>query len=535
MKISLKQFSLLACLLASISFCQTANSQSTDLQKIRISSFEAGQNSKDFFSILQPNEAVAIQNAEINSKGQAITRKGQALYQSDTGDTAFTGLGAYYFDGSTSYVVAASGSNVVRANGNTWSTINTGSLGNGFDTGFIQANGDLFSFSSNKTGWWDGSAWNTATTYPTSPPTATTAAWLGNYLFLAGNTSHPDWVYFSANLVPTSFPAQNIRKVNTGDGQAVVRLEPFKLYDLIVYKERSIFDIDITNDPAVNGFTVTPLTKDVGTPAKRSVVSLGNDQWFLSSPPYAVRALSRTPFDKILVDIQSRPIQDIFDGTADRTLNTTHVDLSAAILFDNKYILAIPTGSSAVNDFVVVYDFLTKSWWTIDGWYPKDWLVYAGNLYYTDANDGRVVKCFTGTVADFGSVHTSTSGPTVGIAYKYTTRGVDGGYPENFKQLDSVSLEFFPTGNWNATVELNLDNSGWVNVGTVNLLGNALTLPFTLPATLASEGLTVKTLQLTQYGEFKVAQIRVTNSDTNSPIKLQAVDLYFRIKPWRRE
>lgn len=522
-------------LLVLMSSCHPVMAQTTDIVKVRVSDFSGGQNSKDFFDKLDVNQGVVVQNADISSKGQAVERQGQALFITDVGSTAFSGLGAYYLDSTTSYHMVASGSTIVRNGTDEWTKISTSSMGTGFDTGFVQANGTLFVYNgSANTAWWDGTIWTSGGTYPTSPPVATTSAWLANYLFLAGNPTHTDWVYFSSNLVPTSFPAVNIRKINTGDGQAVKRLVPFRLSELIVYKERSIFDLDISADPSTTGFTVTPISKDVGTPAPRSVVFLGNDQWFLSSPPYAIRALTRTQFDKILVDIMSRPIQDIFDGTGVRTLNTVQVEKAAAILYENKYILAIPTGASSVNDFVVVYDFLTKSWWTIDGWYPKDWLVKDNILYYTDANDGRVVKCFTGTTGDFGVVHSSTSGPTTAISYEYASRGIDFGYPENYKNLDSIGVEFFPTGNYDATISINIDNGGWQSIGTVNLLGNSLTLPFTLPATLMSEGLTIKLIPAQQYGKFKRIQVKAEMEGTDQVVKLQAIDIYARIRPWNR-
>lgn len=529
---------LLTYALILLSSCNPAFAQTSDIQKVRIALFDGGQNSQDFFDKLDPNQGTVVQNADISNKGQANTRKGQALFNTDVGSTAFTGLGADYIDSNTSYHIVASGTEIDRNTTTSWTKISTSSMGSGFDTGFVQANNLLFVYNgSANTAWWNGvtNAWNAGGSWPTSPPIATTSAWLGNYLFLAGYPTQLDWVFFSANLDPTSFPVANIRKINTGDGQAVKKLQPFRLNELIVYKERSIFDLDISNDPAVDGFTVMPISKDVGTPAPRSVVFLGNDQWFLSSPPYAIRALTRTQFNKILVEIQSRPIQDIFDGSGDRVLNTVHVDKAAAILYENKYIIAIPTGSSAVNDFVLVYDFLTSSWWTIDGWYPRDWLVKDNILYYTDANDGRVVKCFSGTVGDFGTVHSSASGPTTAIAYEYDSRGIDFGYPENYKNLDSIGVEFFPTGNYNATISINIDNGGWQIIGTINLLGNALTLPFVLPATLQSEGLTLKVLPAQAYGKFKKIQVRVTNNTTNQIVNLQAIDIFARVRPWNRD
>ncbi len=529
-----------------LSQCQTlpAYSQSSDLEKIRTSSFEGGVNSKDFFDTLKPTESAHLENLEISNKGQAITRKGQSLFLTDVGSTAFLGLNAYYLDATTSYLVAASGTAVVRSNTTDWTQISTASMGAGHDTGFIQANKLFFVYNgSAHTSWWDGTTWTTGGTWPgsVSPPTATTSAWLANYLFLAGDPAQPDWVYVSNNLNPRAFDALDILPINTGDGQKVQRLEPYRTGDIIIYKDRSIYDLNIASIDSTCSpqptcqWSIKPLSKDLGTPAPRSVVSLGNDQWFLSSPPYAIRSLSSSQFDKVFVNINSLPIQDVFNGNGERIINTTQISKAAGVIYDNKYFLAIPTGSSTVNDFVVVYDFLTQGWTTITGWYPKDWIVYQNNLYYSDANDGRVVQCLTGVVGDFGTNHSSASGPTVAINNDIQTRGIDFGNPENFKALDALSLEFYPTGDYNAMVSINIDNSGWQNVGTVNLSGNALTLPFTLPATLNGDGFAIRTLQLQKYGEFKRIQARVELDETSETLKLQAIDFYSRIKPWRRE
>lgn len=531
-------FTILLYLITSTAYCQT-----TDLQKVRIPLFDGGVNSQDFFDKIADNEGTQVENLLINNRGQAKSRHGQALYSADVGSTPFNGIGSFYLDSTTSYLLMASGTSVYRNNGSTdWTKISTSSMGSGYDTGFIQANNLVFAFNGNaNTSWWNGSVWNSGGSWPTSPPVITTAAWLNNYLFGAGNPLHTDWVYVSTNLDPTSFPTSTVIKVNSGDGTSIKRIEPYRTGEVIIYKERSIWDLDINNvdtsctpQPTCQ-WTITAISRDIGTPAPRSVVSLGNDQWFLSSEPFAVRSLIRSQFDKTFVEMKSKNIQDIFDGSGTRIINKTQISKAAAVLYNNKYILAVPTGSSSVNDFVVVYDFITNSWFTITGWYPKDWLVYDNNLYYVDANDGRILQCFTGTTGDFGTVSSSASGPTVGINSQYSSRGVDFGYPENYKALDSISVEFYPTGDFNANIAINVDNSGWQDVGTINLSGNALTLPFTLPATLSGDGFAIATLQLQKYGEFKRIQVRVTTDDLDSYMYLQAINIYAKIKPWRRE
>jgi len=374
--------------------------------------------------------------------------------------------------------------------------------------------------------------------YPSSPPTATTGAWLRNYLFLAGATGEPDWLYFSNNLAPLTFDVGDIIKINTGDGQAIVHLEPFRLNELISYKERSIFVVDITGATPLTDWTVQPISTVIGTIAPRSVVSLGNDQWFLSSDPIAVRSLVRSSFDKILVDMVSQPIQDIFDGSGDLAINTNHIQKSAGVLFDNKFILAIPTGTSTVNNTVVVYDFTIKGWYIIEGWYPADWVVFDKRLFLIDANDGRVVECFVGTTGDYAKgpgFIDQASVPSVGIAFKYVSRNLDFKNPENFKILDSLETEFGATGNYNATVYLSLDESGWANLGTVNLAGDSRVLPFDLPSVLSTAGTARKTFQTQKYGEWRKMKVMIENSASQETVQLNRISSFGLIRKWRRE
>ena len=518
-----------------------------ELKRVHIDDYSGGMNSKDFPDTLQPNQGTYIANAIINKKGMLSTRLGQALQGEDVGGVHFNGLGTFYYDPSTSYLISASGVSVVGAteNDKTWTILNPSNpLTSGLTTNFIQANSLYFVMNgTNPTSWTSGlsATWVVGGTWPgaTSPPTATTAAWLNNYLFLAGNSLNPDWVYISDNLIPQSFQANQVIKVNSGDGQPIKRLEPYRTSSIIIYKTRSIYQLDISginsscSPQPICQWSLSPLTLDVGTPAPYSVVNLGNDQWFLSSSPAGVRALSRTQFDKLFVNLMSAPIQDIFDGTGERILNTTLAYKSAAIYYDNKYLLAIPTGSSTVNDLVLVYDFITQSWYLIDGWYPAYWTVVNNNLYYADANTGRVVKCFSGTTGDFGTI-AGTSVPTVGIKTTYTSKIIDFDVHDNFKQLDAVDFDFTPTGNYFATVYINQDNSGWTDAGTVSLVADSVTLPVNLPFILKSPGYSYQTLQLTKYGEYKKIQVKLELQGTGEQVTLQKISIYSRVKPWRR-
>lgn len=539
-------------MIAIYAFVPNAISQIDNFLKVKIVDYSGGQVSKNYADQLTNNQGALIQNAIINVKGQIASRLGQNLFNVDTQSAAFTGLGRFDLEsggGTTSYLVAASAPSVISSlsNSSTYTIINPGhNITVGHNVEFIQANNLLFMLNGfDNTAWWNGTTWTVGGTYPgsASPPTATTGSWLSNYLFLAGNSTNQDYLYVSDNTAPTSFQGNQIIKIESGDGQPIEHLEAYRTGDLIIYKQRSIYDLNITGTNAlctpqpICAWSYTPITRDVGTLSPRSVVSLGNDQWFLSSPPFGIRSVIRSQFDKTFVNLVSQPIQDIFDGTnIDGTiLNTQQVSRAAAVYFDNKYIIAIPTSSSTVNNLVLVYDFITQSWSEITGWYPAEWLVYNYNLYYIDANDGRVIQCFSGTTGDYGTVVPAASGPTVGVNFNYISRIFDFDNSDNYKYLDSVQLEFNPTGNYNANILINLDNTGWQSAGTVPLTSSAVTLPVNLPFTLSSPGLTYATLQLTKYGSFKKVQIQVQIQGVSQQITLQKITVFSRLQPWRRE
>ena len=514
------------------------------LQQVRISDFSGGMDSNNLADFLSPNVGAKASNVSINRIGRITKRRGQSLFAEDVGSTAFTGLDRFDPDPSTSYIIAASGVDIVRALSSETSYTVTNpndSLSSGQDTEFVQANDLLFILNGqDNTSWYDGSAFEIGLGFASgSPPTGTTASWLRNYLFISGNPVDEDFVYFSNNLQPKVFTATDLFRVNTGDGQKVQKIEPFKLNELIIYKERSIYVLDITGATPLDDWTVQPITRAVGCVAPRSVINLGNDQWFLSSNPIAVRSLVRSTFDKILVNIVSDPIQDIFDRKGEIVINNSQIDKSAAVLFDNKYILAIPTGTSNVNNTVVIFDFIVNGWFLIEGWFPRDWIVFDKRLFYTDANDGRIIEVFTGTTGDYAKGPTTlsvASPPTVVISFEWTSRSISFEKPEIFKKLDSIEVEFGTTGNYDANLWINLDQDGWQNVGTVNLAGGVLTLPFTLPATLKSAGIARKTFQLQRYGEFKKMQIRISQGGaTGQEVDFQRGTIFARPKPWRRE
>ncbi|MBM4240571.1 MAG: hypothetical protein FJ150_02700 [Euryarchaeota archaeon] len=507
----------------------------TNLVAVRIDRFEGGQNSYDLETTLETNESSVLVNTLIHRKGEISKRTGLALFAQDLGTTAFRGIGRYASSPDFDYMIVASGTYLLRStySGASWEVI-TSSLTADADTEFILANQFFFVLNGKESlTYWDGL--NPIDINASPPIISSVGCWLKNYLFLRDDR-HKDWVRFSHNLEPTLFDETDVFRVNTGDGQAIQRLIPFKLDELIIYKEKSLWLKDLSGTSVLTS-SLQVISPDIGTVAPRSVASTGNDQWFLSNEPYAVRSLVRTDFDKITTNIVSRDIQDIFDGSGDTVLNKTYASKACAIFYDNKYFLAIPTGTSSVNDLVLVYDFLSGGWYQITGWYPAEWVEFNNNLYFIDALDGSVVQALNSTYySDYASGPRVTSAtPSTAITFQYETRRIDYGYPSNYKMPDALELECAATGNYNINVYLEIDEGGYQSVGSMGLRGNSAFLPVSLPFTLGSNAKARKTFHLQKFGEFKTIRLKFTQSGADEQCKLHSATLWSSIKPWRRE
>ena len=148
-------------------------------------------------------------------------------------------------------------------------------------------------------------------------------------------------------------------RFNAGRSDFNVGMLSFSDDKLVVFNRNSIH-IVIGNSNLSN-FKVQLLTDEVGLTAKNSVIQVGNQVIFLSDN--GVYGLS-------FVDLYNLrgnevPLSESIQKTID-TINQAHVNKASAAYFDNKYYLAVPTGTSTVNNTLLIYNFLNKSWESID-------------------------------------------------------------------------------------------------------------------------------------------------------------------------
>lgn len=122
---------------------------------------------------------------------------------------------------------------------------------------------------------YDGTTY-TQVTHANAPDSPKFAASFKNHMFLAGDTSEPFNLYFSAPLAETDFsPANGAGVINVGF--EIVQIKPFR-DTLYIFGKNAIKALVGTN---IADFVVSEVTTNLGCVASDSVVELGGNLLFL--------------------------------------------------------------------------------------------------------------------------------------------------------------------------------------------------------------------------------------------------------------
>ena len=148
-------------------------------------------------------------------------------------------------------------------------------------------------------------------------------------------------------------------RFNAGKSDFNVGMLSFSDDKLLVFNRNSIHLVNSVENPSIASAQL--LTDEVGLIARNSVVQVGNQVLFLSdNGVYGMNFID-------LYNLRGNevPLSESIQKTID-TINKAHADKAVAVYFDNKYYLAVPTGTSTVNNTLLIYNFLNKSWESID-------------------------------------------------------------------------------------------------------------------------------------------------------------------------
>lgn len=172
-----------------------------------------------------------------------------------------------------------------------------------------------------------------------------------NQLFNAGNVSYPDRVQYSRIGEYEKNDAEAFFEVGSGDGDLVVNLVSY-FTQLIIFKRQSIYALSGA-DP--DTFQVATVTTQYGCLSNRSACVWEQNLWFLDTKGIA-------EYNGANTKIVSDGLDPIF-----ARMNVAAARSSAFMLHvkSRKEIwCAFPVDGSTTNNIIVVFDYVSKQWYT---------------------------------------------------------------------------------------------------------------------------------------------------------------------------
>lgn len=491
--------------------------------KLRQNDFSGGQNSGDDPMNIGQNQGQLLQNSIITRKGRTTQRLGiTKLGTSNSTSNVILGTFHYNAGATLDTLLRARLTKIqnIRSDFTVWDDI-TGltALTSGLPTNFAQGldrcfimNGTdhVFSIDSAFTVTDEG---NGNTSFPI---TRFAEFATNNRMFASGSTtdSQRDYVWFSGALAPQTWDRTlNLFKVRSGNGGAVTWLKMFKQFELIIYKNDSIFVLNMDGVTPLTDWTLQPLSTVIGCPAGRTVCDIGNDHIFLAND--GVRLLSRTTFDKLRVGVISNPIRDIIES-----INQDAIETANGWFENGLYILNIPVGTSNVPNRTVIWDSIAanrngnpdSAWTTV----PTDtWNFSCMTSFGFGDNTNTVVAGSSLATSLSYKVFNGETDDGTTITQQIITRAQDFEEPFMEKIFDPSQFIGEDGSDGIYLIEIQVDKGGWLPVGQVSMTGGLLT-PFTTPAVTVLTDNAVENLRTKFAGKGSSVEFRITNSTASA-------------------
>lgn len=271
----------------------------------------------------------------------------------------------------------------------------------------------------------------------TTGPKGTIISAFKSSLLIAGDTSEPSRVYFSAGVdKPDSFLIGDgggyidVNK-NSDDG-IVTGLGTFQ-NKAIVAKERSMWSMDFTSDVIPS---LSNVVQGIGCVSQHTLIPVENDLFFMGRKPgggAALYVLGNEPnyFDVLRTNEISSRVRPTLAALSGKNFKTSY-----ASYFNGRYMLFFASGGVSKNNAVLVYDRerLGFSFWNdgVNGKYPITYYDANGQEYqlYADENDNRITRIDESYTTDKGDA----------IMWTYKTKESDLGNPFIYKRYKWVNI-----------------------------------------------------------------------------------------------
>lgn len=190
-----------------------------------------------------------------------------------------------------------------------------------------------------------------------------------------------DQLILSDILGPNSYdPSQTQFRILPGTADWIIAAFPYQDARLLVLYRKSVHVI-LLDGTTLGIAAAYEITRNFGCVGRKTVANCGPYIVWLSDIGVVRMDISN---ELSLTNTQaplSDPINDII-----QTVNWAYAGNAVAIFWNNRYYIAIPTGTSTVNNTILVYNFLNDAWESVDT-YPSGFSVV--NFHLMDYNGNK--------------------------------------------------------------------------------------------------------------------------------------------------
>lgn len=232
-------------------------------------------------------------------------------------------------------------------------------------------------------------------------------------------------------------------RIASGGADYVVAIQPFAEDNVVVFNRNTIHLIRGVSQ-ALKDVTVQEVTREVGCIARRTVVQVGNQIFFLSD-----NGVYSVSFEDLYnLRGASMPMSESINPLIKR-INPDHIANCVATYHDNRYYLAVPLDGSVENNAIFIYNFLNEGWESLDiieetGWNIRNF-VRAGagginNLYVVNKDGGVHILDYREDDKDLLNLQIGGTATAYSIYSELKTRQYTGGTMDR-KRFNSFELQ----------------------------------------------------------------------------------------------
>ena len=334
----------------------------------------------------------------------------------------------------------------------------------------------------------------------------------GNRLFAVGSGSKRNTLYCSDILDASIWDSQNSVVINGDDGDEITAIVPYYQNRIIVFKKRRIFQVTIPdNMTTAADWTISLISNNTGCVAGNTATQVSSDIFFLSDN--GIRSLVRSAAD----DFSSVgiPISEVVKDVI-QSINPAKINISTAIFYDNRYFMSFPTGSNDYNDTILVYNTALNAF---EGtWTPQ--VMQFALTNFESQGLRATFKTTTGNINQyFGykspSELTSADYLDAGQNYESSVRTKDFNFGDTFALKYGSHFEVIFDDSYSTDTSISIQRD--IDVGDIDVQPNlnissaALTLPFTLPASLPTSVKKRIASDLRKYEKWRLLNVKISS------------------------